>query len=188
MKGQKLNMKEIFQEVPDTRDDNTPAIKKRGAKRNKTAGHLYEYAVRDEHRKIGYPHVITCIGESKNRDAQKIDLMNKDEHINGRFPYNVQCKCTSELVDYVKIFNGHKKMTFIKRTGEKTLIDVDPMPTIPGIVNVIFHKKTRKVMHKSKDGSLKEVFIAQGEFVITKKDDWLTMVAELKRLKETYEP
>lgn len=165
-----------------------PTVNKRGKKRNVRAGHGYERDCRDEYRRIGYKHVVTSRSESKSRDDQKIDLMNEDEHLNGRFPYNVQCKNSCEIINYGNIYRGHTKITKSKKTGELKTIDVPPMTIVPGVINVIMHKHTRLIKREittgEKKGQLEEIFEKLGEYAILTKKDFLSMVTELKRLKE----
>lgn len=163
-------------------------INKRGKKRNVRAGHDYERDCRDDYRKIGYTHVVTSRSESKSRDDQKIDLMNEDEHLNGRFPYNVQCKNSCEIINYGNIYRGYAKVTKLKKTGEFKTIEVPAMSTVPGVINVIMHKHTRLIKREittgERKGQLEEIFEKLGEYAILTKKDFLGMVAELKRLKE----
>ena len=50
--------------------------------------------------------------------------MNRDERVNGRFPYNIQAKNTTNHLKYGKV--------------------MAEMATTPGIINVILHKQTEK--------------------------------------------
>lgn len=115
----------------------------RGKARNKNAGHGFERWCVKWWVKLGFPHVQTSRQESRSRDNDQIDLMNKDEHINGRFEYNVQDKCYSSTPDYTTIFHGGYKWKKIKRgqnKGERVKVLIKPMPTVKGIINVVFHK------------------------------------------------
>lgn len=94
-------------------------------KRNRSAGHKWERTLVDEFKQLGFPHVVTTRSESRSRDAQKIDLMNKDELINGRFPFNVQAKTTTNHVKYAKL--------------------LAEMPSVVGVTNIVIHKQTQKV-------------------------------------------
>lgn len=149
--------------------EHTDRPKKNIAKRNSVAGHSYERFVRDLFRKAGYPHVVCSAGESKSRDAQKVDLMNKDEWKNGRLPYNVQAKNVAGLIDYARIFTGYKKLVKDK------LITVPAMAVVPGIVNVIVHKHTERVNDK---------FQQRGQYAILPLHDFMSMVTELNQLRE----
>lgn len=131
--------------------------KKSSGKRNRAAGHAYELRVVKVFQKI-YPHVRTSRSVSRTRDAQKVDLAHVDEHVNGRFPYNVQCKSVTGGVVYPKLLKQ--------------------MPVEPGIMNVIFHKYTSKTEFKTGGSNFRTV----GEFAICRAVDFM----ELIRHKEAY--
>ncbi len=131
---------------------------KSSGKRNRNAGHSYERSTAAEFRDIGFTHVVTSRVESKSRDDAKIDIMNKDEGINGRLPYNVQCKCCSTSVLYPKIL------------GE--------MP-IGKEINVIFHKHTKR----EKNGTR---FMTKGDYAILYRTDFMSMVASIKNITEAF--
>lgn len=94
-------------------------------RRNRRAGHTWERQLAEMFRELGYPHVVTTRSESRSRDAQKIDLMNRNELSNGRFPFNVQAKTTTNHVKYAKL--------------------LAEMPATPGVMNIVLHKQTEKV-------------------------------------------
>jgi len=134
-----------------------------GKHRNRRAGQGYELLCRDLFRKLGFEHVVTSRSESKGRDGQGIDLMNKDELLNGRFEYNVQCKCYSTRIAYDDILNKMSK--------------------VPDVINVIFHKLTSKLTKKGKtnaDGR----FMVKGTFAILSVEDFLVLVAAKRELDE----
>lgn len=170
-------------------------IKTRGSKRNVSAGHDYERACRDIFRNIGFPHVTTSRAESRNRDNQKIDLINKDEEKNGRLPYNIQCKTLSQTVNYHNIFHGYESTVTIKRgpkKGEKIKTFIPGMSTSKDVIDVILHKYTEKELRDEilKDGTARtvEVFMPKGYYAIMKKRDFLMIVAErLELIKLTEE-
>ncbi len=83
------------------------------------------------------------------------------------------------MVPYHEILTrGKGKKVTPKALGGTTKIKtVLPMPTVPGVVNVIFHKYTSNKCDSGK-------FIAQGEYAILKKSDFLKMVQELNTLRE----
>lgn len=158
--------------------------------RNKNAGSNYEYNVRDQYRKLGFLFLTTSRGESKKRDGQKIDLMNIDEWKNGRFPYNVQCKNSQNHIEYHDIFFGFTKTVIPKRLGTKVLKQVEGMPRIPGIINVIHHKFVSNNMQvtRKKNGELEVVnkegkFLPLANYVILLEEDWYTIVAERLELQ-----
>jgi hypothetical protein len=125
-------------------------------KRNRSAGHRLEKLAAQLLRDAGYPNVVTTRAESKNRDNQGIDLMNRDEAKNGRLPYNIQCKNSTERPKYDQILGS--------------------MPRQESTINVILHKYTMKREQK---------FITRGHYAILDMYDFMQLVAELKRLRET---
>lgn len=172
-----------------------PEEKKRGVSRNKNAGHGYERDCRDIFRNLGFIHVTTSRAESRNRDNQKIDLINKDEEKHGRLPYNIQCKCTTTLVNYHEIFNDTEKTVLIKKgpnKGNKVAKMIKGMDKVPGVINVILNKLTFKdLVIEERDGLPveAEVFKTRGFYAIMRKQDFLIMVMEreeLKKLREEY--
>lgn len=124
-------------------------------KRNRSAGNGWERELADLFRKLGFPHIVTTRSESRSRDAQKIDLMNKDERVNGRFPYNVQAKNVTGHLKYGKV--------------------MAEMATTPGVINVILHKQTEKTGER---------FILKDKFAILKMDDFINIVKKLKEYEE----
>lgn len=124
-------------------------VVKTNGKRNRLAGHGFERECAKAFRKIGFPHVVTTRSESRSRDNQQIDLINKDEAVNGRFPFNVQCKNSAAKVRYPKILSE--------------------LPKTPGVINVIIHKQTGKVNNK---------FMSKGKYVIMNMDDFMQMVKD----------
>jgi hypothetical protein len=125
----------------------------RGAHRNRKAGHKFELQVRDAFKVIGFPHVVSCRSESRSRDAEKIDLINKDERVNGRLPYNVQCKNTTRKAEY---------HTLLKE-----------IPQVPGVMNVVVHKMTSNKGKTNKQGT----FAKLGTYAILSFEDFMFMAA-----------
>lgn len=126
-------------------------------KRNRNAGHSFELEMADAFRKAGFPHVVTSRSENRHRDAQKIDLVNKDELENGRLPYNIQCKNSVGKLSYQKLLSQ--------------------LPKNEGIVNVLVHKQTEKAVTR---------FITRDKFAILYLADFLTMVELLDKYKKGY--
>lgn len=124
-------------------------------KRNRAAGHGWEREVVKLLKEIGFEHVTTSRNASKVRDAQKVDIVNFDEHTQGRLPYNIQAKCVKGHVKYALLLNELPKET--------------------GIVNVIFHKQTQRVGTR---------FITMDKFAILQLDQFLKIVKDLKEQKE----
>lgn len=67
--------------------------------RNRTAGHNFEQMIARELKPI-YPDIATSRLCNTHRDGQKVDLCNKDEHHNGRLPYNFQLKNVCGNLNY----------------------------------------------------------------------------------------
>lgn len=124
-------------------------MSKTNGKRNRSAGNSWEREVAQILREIGFPHVVTTRAESRIRDAQKVDLINRDEFKNGRLPYNIQAKNVKGHIQYGKV--------------------LAEMPTDSDIINVIFHKQT--VAHNGR-------FVTRDKFAILKMDDFLKLIQQ----------
>jgi hypothetical protein len=118
-------------------------------KRNRTAGHNFEAWLAKVFRWIGFQHVITTRSGSRLRDSQKIDLMNSDESLCGRLPYNVQAKNVIDRVKYDKL--------------------LEELPRINGIINVVVHNRTEKLGTR---------FVTKGQYAILTLDDFLLLVQQ----------
>lgn len=118
-------------------------------KRNRSAGHSWERKIVEVLRKIGFPHAVTSRSESKSRDDQKVDIINKDEFKNGRLPYNIQAKNTSGTLKYAVVLSEQ--------------------PKEDGVINVIFHKQTEKQGER---------FVCRDKFAILYLDDFLKLIKE----------
>jgi hypothetical protein len=127
-------------------------------KRSRSAGHGLEKLMAKKFREAGYPHVVTTRAESVSRDSQGIDLINRDEAVNGRLPFNVQCKCSVERPQYDKL--------------------IDEMPQNKGVMNIVVHKYVCKTADQVR-------FQPRGHFVILNMEDFMDMVKELKELRAT---
>jgi|SRR6185369_14970601 len=124
-------------------------------KRNRTAGSNWERDLVQLFRSIGFPHVVTTRSESRSRDAQKIDLINKDEFKNGRLPYNVQAKNIKGHLKYAKVL------------GE--------LPQDEGVINVILHKQTEKKNNR---------FVTVDKFAILRLEDFIDMAKRLREYEQ----
>lgn len=124
-------------------------------KRNRTAGSNWERDLVQLFRSIGFPYVVTTRSESRSRDAQKIDLINKDEFNHGRLPYNVQAKNVKGHLKYAKVL------------GE--------LPKDKGVINVVLHKQTEKKNNR---------FVTVDKFAILHLDDFIDMVKRLKEYEQ----
>lgn len=138
-------------------------MKKSKPRNNRTAGHNYERETAKEFRELGFCACSTSRLESRSRDNDKVDLCNKDESINGRLPYNIQCKTLLGRADYITLLNE--------------------MPSDGIEINVVLHKATKK----SKAGLFRSV----GQYALMNKSDFyrlVKLIANLEaELKEQYE-
>lgn len=123
-------------------------------KRNRAVGHKHETTIAEAFRQVGFPHVITSRQGNRLRDSEKVDLVNSNELEQGRFPFNVQCKCTVKSLAYPKLLKE--------------------LPKVNGVMNVIFHKQTRRAGTR---------FIESDKFVIMHEKDFMDMVSELQILR-----
>ena len=126
--------------------------------RNRNAGHSWERDIVSMLKDIGFSQAATSRLVSKFRDDQKIDIVNKDELVNGRFPYNIQAKCTSYKMDYDK--------------------ELKKLPNDIGIPNVIFHKATKKVGTR---------FLPKGYYAFLDLKDFLTIIESNEKHKKAYQ-
>lgn len=123
----------------------------RGKNGNRTAGHNFERECAQKMRTAGFMHTVCSRLESRSRDNEKVDLINKDERVNGRLPYNISCK------------NLTKQANFSALLKE--------MPKLDGVTNVIFHKLTKK--------KAKGTFCQVGQYAILDMEDFLKMVQRI---------
>ena len=129
--------------------------KKTNGKRNRKAGHSFELELAKRFREIGFPHVVTTRSESRSRDDSGIDLINKDEATNGRFPFNVQSKNSAARPPYPKLLSD--------------------MPAVTGVINVVIHKQTEK----NQNGR----FLPVGKYAILNLDDFMDMIKKIYEAK-----
>lgn len=138
-----------------------PAAKPtRGKHRNRKAGHGYELTCKNLLIEAGFPYVVSTRSESRSRDADGIDLINKDESTHGRLPYNIQCKNYATHLKYHEV---------LKR-----------IPKLPGIINVIFHKFTSNKGKTNKAGQ----FVTQGYYAILHKEDFIQIMKDRLELEQ----
>jgi len=122
-------------------------------KRNRSAGFKYERDTAKLFREeLGFIHTVTSRSESRSKDNKKIDIMNKDESVNGKLPFSIQCKNTTNNVNYDKL--------------------IHEMPDEEDIIRVIFHKKTEKIKNEGK----KAIFRTKDEYAILRKDDFIKIL------------
>jgi len=117
--------------------------------RNRTAGLDFERWLASIFRWIGFTNVVTSRQASRQRDSEKVDLMNQDELVCGRLPYNIQAKNSVRLLKYDDVLSE--------------------LPVNPGVINMLIHNKTRKVGTR---------FITSGQYVIVQLDDMLTLIQQ----------
>ena len=93
--------------------------KKRSPSYSKTKGNRYEQKIAKELREIGFKGVVTARSESKSKDDDKIDLIDKD----GLLPVEIQLKATQSIPSYFKIRSessvDNKKFAIIWAKQEK---------------------------------------------------------------------
>lgn len=132
-----------------------PLSKKTSAKRNRTAGHSLERSVVDILKDIGFEHACTTRSESRSRDNDKIDIMNKDERKNGRLPYNLQCKNVVGVLKYAKVLSE--------------------LPVTSSEINVVIHNQTKRSTTN---------FITVGQYAFLSMADFFQMVLQIENLKK----
>lgn len=122
--------------------------------RNRTAGNNLERKYANELRELGYSRVVTSRAESRNLDAQKVDLF--DEQIDDpEFKYFVQVKNTTRTLNYNDMF--------LDETRNKRL------------PYIIMHQKTK---------STGKTFRKEGEYVIMEKDTFYNLIRKHEENKE----
>lgn len=82
---------------------------KKTGKRNKAAGSAWERRCVHFFKDAGYPNASTTRLESKARDDEKVDIMNKNERINGVLPVNAQCKTLAGNINIPDVLNSMPK-------------------------------------------------------------------------------
>jgi len=130
---------------------------KTNGKRNRTAGHNFERICVNAFKEAGFLDCVSSRSSNRNRDAQKIDLVNQDEIKSGRLPWAVQCK---NVV-------GHK-LKYAALLAE--------MPKEPGIIKVVLHNQTEKV---------NERFVTRDRFAILYMNDFMAMVKKIREYEST---
>lgn len=119
-------------------------------KRNRAAGHKFELDCVKALREAGFPDCVSSRSSNRNRDAQKIDLVNQDEIKSGRLPWAIQCK---NVV-------GHLKYGQV----------LAEMPLEANITRVVLHNQTKKVGTR---------FITTDRFAIMYMEDFLHIMKQL---------
>lgn len=129
-------------------------VRKTNGKRNKVAGTNFEREVVNTLKEMGFPHLSSTRLESRARDAQKIDVMNKNEHINGRFRYNLQCKNVVGALKYAKVLSE--------------------LPKDGSGINVVLHNQTARCGTR---------FITKDQFAFLNMSDFFLLIQEIEALK-----
>lgn len=129
---------------------------KTNGRNNKNRGSNWERDTVNALKKIGFVNAGTSRLHSRERDNAKVDITNANESINGRLPYNIQCKSVSKHVDYAKILSE--------------------MPQDGSEINVIFHKQTKKT-----DGG---TFRKVGTFAILPLEDFYEIMRKQLELED----
>lgn len=120
--------------------------------RNRTVGHNWERELAKHFNVLGYPHVVTSRSESRSRDADGIDLVNRDEAVNGRFPFNVQAKCSVSHQPYMKLLAN--------------------MKAVKGVMNLVIHKQVERANTN---------FIGKRKYVIMYFEDFTQLLQDARR-------
>ena len=131
-----------------------------GSSRNWTAGHSWERECAKKLREIGYFDVKTSRECSRQRDAEKVDICNAHEDLNGRLPYNIQCKTLTTTAKYPKLLQELKDFN----PGNKQ-------------INVVFHRMTKK--------SAKGRFMTTGEYALLNLEDFYLIIDKLHKLEKS---
>lgn len=129
-----------------------------GGTRNKNAGSNYEREIANAFKLAGFTHAATSRLVNPHRDSLKIDIANKEEDVNGRLPYDAQCKTTTSKLDYEKLLNE------IKPANNR--------------IRVLFHRLTEKAGTR---------FMAKGRFAIVFQDDFFRLASNLNRYKLAFD-
>jgi hypothetical protein len=122
---------------------------KTNGRRNRNVGKAWELQIINILRKRGlYPHCVSTRSESRSLDGCGIDVMNKQEGLNGIMLDSIQAKSESKTVPYPKLLDRIR--------GSQR-----PNP-------VVFHRQT------AKSGSR---FMVRDRFAICYMDDYIELMA-----------
>jgi len=124
-------------------------------KRNRQAGHRFELFCVNAFKQAGFNDVVSSRSSNRSRDAQKIDLVNRDEINSGRLPWAVQCKNVAGTLKYPAV--------------------LAELPNEPGITKVILHNQTQKVGNR---------FITRDRFAIMYMNDFMAIVKKLREYEQ----
>lgn len=134
--------------------------KRRSSSRNRSEGHRWERLIVQMLCNSGvYPHAVTCRSTNRARDAQGIDICNKDESIHGRMQDDIQVKTTVDTPAFAELL--------------ATIRESDPMGSR---TPVVFWRKTGK--------SAQGKFMVKGHFAITYIEDYLKLLKSRDQLQK----
>lgn len=143
--------------------------KKLSGSRNRVAGHNWERECAAMMREVGFSDCVTSRSCSRNRDNDKVDLINAHEGTDWddieskdtpRLPLNVQCKVVKGKVDYPKLISELDECNGTKRT------------------NIVFHKS----VEKDANGNFQPV----GNYAILSLGKFLELYKEYFTLKPDF--
>lgn len=117
--------------------------------RNRTSGHSWELRIIKLLKELGsfFSDVASARSCNRQRDGEKVDIVNQNEFKNGRLGWNIQAKSYSKRLNYDEV--------------------LDEMPKESGAINVIFHRFTKKKGTR---------FYEQGCYAICKMEDFLELI------------
>lgn len=125
--------------------------------RNREAGHSWEREIVNNLKAIGYEFVVTSRAESRSKDANKIDICNKDEIVNGRLPFSIQAKSVTGTIPYAKFLGEIKK---------------------DGTIRIVMHRQTEK-----SKGSVGR-FMVKGHYAFLEYSDMITFLTLHKQMED----
>jgi hypothetical protein len=135
--------------------------------RNKNAGHEFERTIVKAMNAIGFTYASTSREQSRARDNEGVDIMNSKEYINGRLPYNLQCKNLASNTPDGKF--PYAQILANMPEGEE--------------INVICHNQTVKRI--SKDGKTSR-FITMGQYAHLGLRDFFTILHRLEMYRKAF--
>lgn len=134
--------------------------------RNKNAGHEFERTIVKAMNAIGFTHADTSREQSRARDNEGVDIMNKKEYITGRLPYNLQCKNLASNTPDGKF--PYAQILAKMPEGEE--------------INVICHNQT--VKRTSASGDVR--FMTMGQYAHLGLRDFFTILHRLESYKKGF--
>lgn len=127
--------------------------------RNRLAGKAYEEEIIRTIDATGlFPNLGRTEEINKGLDKKKLDIVPIDKTLVDEFEYKIQAKSTTRVVQYNRLLKELR----------------DNFGGIP----VILHKKTERVSD--------DRFLTEGRYAMLYQQDFLEIIADLKRFKEGY--